>query len=101
MHVPGLRGQCGELAEPGTVDGVAEVGFGGDMEMLLVGGFERGGEGFALGAFDEVDGAAAEAAAGEAGTEAAGEVGGGFDEEVDFVAAGIEVVAFAGVAWRA
>ena len=63
------------IAKPGTIDGVAEIGFGGDVEALLVGGLESGGEGVALGALDEVDGAAAEAAAGEPGSEAAGEGG--------------------------
>jgi len=61
--------------------------------MLFVGGFEGGGEGVAVGAFDEVDGAAAEAATGEAGSETAGECDGSVYEEVDFFAAGGEVVA--------
>jgi hypothetical protein len=88
----------GCVANPSTIDGVADVDFSGDTELLLIGGFEGGGEGVAVGSFNEVDGAAAEASAGEASPEAAGEVGGGIDEKVDFFAAALEVVAFGGMA---
>jgi len=65
--------------------------------LLLVGGFERGGERVAVRTFDQIDGAAAEATAGEAGSETAGERDSGINEEVDFFAAGGEVISIADV----
>jgi hypothetical protein len=69
-----LHGNSPFIAQHGTVDGIADVGLGCDVEALLVGGLESGGKGVAVSAIDEVDGAAAEAAAGESSSKATGEV---------------------------
>jgi len=85
------------VAGVGAFDGFADVGVGCDVEVAAVGGFEGDDEGVGVLSGDEVDGASAEAAAGEAGAEAAREVDGRGDEEVDLCATALEVVALAGV----
>jgi len=81
------------ISDPCAIDCVADIGVGRNIESLLVGGFESAGEGFGLGALDEVDGAAAEAATSETCTEAAGQRGCCLDEEIDLFAAALKVVA--------